>query len=90
MKLANFTYTDQKGQESLRKVLITGTPSNKYSGIDVTEYTDEELVEFAVEYDRLHDEFLSQVELLKDSLDMKYNYRQFLETGISNMQVEVL
>lgn len=90
MKLANFTYTDQKGQESLRKVLIIGAPSNKYSGIDVTEYSDEEIVEFAIEYDRLHDEFLSEVEILKDSMDMKHNYRQFLETGIRDMQTEIL
>ena len=90
MKLANFEYTDLKGKQSKRKVLIISTPTNKLSGIDVTEYSDEDIAEFAVEYDKLHDDFLLEVELLKDNMDMKHNYRQFLEMNIADMTTETL
>ena len=90
MKLANFKYTDLKGKQSPRKVLVLSTPTNKLSGIDVTEYSDEDIAEFAVEYDKLHDEFLAEVEHLKEYMDMKHNYRQFLETNIAELTTEVL
>jgi hypothetical protein len=90
MKLANFEYTDLKGKQSHRKVLIISTPTNKLSGIDVTEYSDEDIAEFAVEYDKLHDEFLEEVEHLKEFMDMKHNYRQFLEINIAEMTTEIL
>jgi hypothetical protein len=90
MKLANFQYTDLKGKQSPRKVLIISTPTNKLSGIDVTEYTDEDIAEFAVEYDKLHEEFLEGVEHLKIIMDMKHNYRQFLEIGITELVTETI
>ena len=90
MKLAKFNYTDLKGKQSSRKVLVMSTPTNKLSGIDVTEYSDEDIAEFAVEFDRLHDEYLAEVDNLKSIYDMKHNYRQFLEQSIVDMETEVL
>ena len=90
MKLATFKYTDLKGKESNRKVLLMGTPSNKYSGIDVSEYSDEDIAEFAVKYDKLHDKYIKDLDSLKESLDMVHNYRQFLEISVADMQTEVL
>ena len=90
MKLAKFNYTDLKGKQSSRKVLVMSTPTNKLSGIDVTEYSDEDIAEFAVDFDNLHEEYMSAVEDLKNAFDMKHNYRQFLEQSITDMETEVL
>ena len=90
MKLANFEYTDLKGKQSHRKVLVLSTPTNKLSGIDVTEFSDEDIAEFVVAYDRIYDNFLEEVEHLKEFMDMKYNYRQFLEKNITELTTEVL
>lgn len=90
MKLADFDYTDLKGKQSHRKILITGTPSNKYSGLDVTECNDEEIALFAVEYEKIHNKFLSELDVLQRNSDMKYKYRQFLEPNINNLSTEII
>jgi len=90
MKLAKFEYTDLKGKQSNRKVLVLSTPTNKLSGIDVSEYDDETVAQFAVEYDKLHDKYISDLEKLQKSMDLKHNYRQFLEQNVTELQTEII
>jgi hypothetical protein len=90
MKLATFGYTDLKGKKSNRVILVSSMPSNKLSGIDVTELSDEEVGTFANKYDSLHDEFIAKVQELKASYDLKFNYRQFLESGITDLTTETI
>lgn len=88
MKLAKFEYTDTKGKITQREVFVVTMPTNKLSGIDVTELTEEEQAVFAIEYDALVDEFHSKVDALKKQFDITHNFRQFLETGIKNLELE--
>ena len=88
MKLATFSYTDTKGKNSSRRLLITGTPSDKMSGIDVTKYNDEAIAEFSAQYDLLHEAFTEQVRKLEETFDMKYNFRQFFESKMTDLEVE--
>jgi glutaredoxin-related protein len=90
MKFATFHYKDLKGKETDRKVLLMDTPSNKYVGLDVSELDDEDIATFAAEYDYLLDEFMESVANLKEQYDLKYNHRQFLETGVSDLEVTTI
>ena len=87
MKIAKFTYEDLKGKITNRKVLVTSEPSNKVSGIDVTELEPTEQQEFAEAYAALTAAFVLEIEALKDAWDVKHNYRQFIADKMSNVEV---
>ena len=84
MKYTEFTYTDAKGKVTDRKVLVIQEPSNKLMGIDVSELSEADRDDFAKGYDEIHQEFLKVIEVLKNNFDVKHNFRQFIDTNISN------
>lgn len=86
MKLVTFGYTDLKGKNSVRSVVAIGMPTNKLSGIDVGELSEEEVAEFYGKYQAIHEEFIQKAEALKEEFDLKHKYRQFLETGIKDLE----
>lgn len=88
MKIAEFDYVDLKGKESHRVVFLTGAPSNKYSGIDLTKVEEEDAGLFINEYQTLQENFQKEVELLKEKYDVKHNFRQFLEQSVSNLVID--
>ena len=62
-------------------------PSNKLTGIDVTELESVQAQQLAREYDRLLDAFRQSVAELYTDFDVKHNYRQFLHEKIESLQV---
>lgn len=84
MKYTEFTYTDAKGKVTERKVLVIQEPSNKLMGIDVSELSESDRIDFAKGYDEIHQEFLKVVEVLKNNFDVKHNFRQFIDANIAN------
>ena len=87
MKFAAFKYTDTKGKISQRKLLVLDQPSNKLTGIDVTEVEAAVARQLAVEYDRLLDAFRQNVLELYTDFDVRNNYRQFLHSNVENLEV---
>jgi methionine synthase I (cobalamin-dependent) len=90
MKLINFKYIDIKGKETERDLAVLHNPSDKYVGYDVGELTDEEVVQFAVEYDKLHSEFQEKIAGLVEKYDMRYKFRTFLEKSMSGIVSETI
>lgn len=88
MKLAKFEYTDLKGKVTNREVCVVSMPSNKLSGIDVTELSEEEQAMFSAEYDLLVEEFQGKLTALKEQYGVNHNFRQFLEAGIKFLDME--
>ena len=87
MKFAAFKYTDTKGKISQRKLLVLDQPSNKLTGIDVTEVEAAVAQQLAREYDRLLGVFQQSVVELYADFDVRNNYRQFLQTKIESLEV---
>jgi hypothetical protein len=87
MKFAAFKYTDTKGKISQRKLLVLDQPSNKLTGIDVTEVEAAVARQLAVEYDRLLDAFRQSVVELYADFDVRNNYRQFLQSNVESLEV---
>jgi len=87
MKFAAFKYTDTKGKISQRKLLVLDQPSNKLTGIDVTELEPVQALQLAREYDRLLDAFRQSVLELYTDFDVEHNYRQFLQSKIESLEV---
>lgn len=88
MKIATFIYTDSKGKISKREVVITGMPSDKLSGIDISEMVTEDCNDFVAAYSDIQARYISDIENLKAEFDLKHNFRQFLEKNITEMEVE--
>ena len=86
MKIAKFTYQDLKGKVTEREVLVVSEPTNKVSGIDISELGPDEQQEFAEAYQQLLNTFVAEVNALKAAWDVKHNYRQFLADKITNLE----
>lgn len=87
MKFAAFKYTDAKGKITQRKLLVLDQPSNKLTGIDVTELESTEAQQLARQYDKLLDAFRQSVVELYADFDVRNNYRQFLHEKIESLEV---
>ena len=77
MKLVDFSYTDLKGKETTRKVLVTHMPTNKVMGVDVSEIDYEQAVYFGQSYQLLLDDFTKKVAELEAHYDVRHRVRQF-------------
>lgn len=87
MKTITFDYTKKDGSTSERTLLALVTPGgDKYAGIDISELDPKAGAEFVNKYEQLHNEFLEAVKTLQADYDLKHNYRQFLVSGMSNIE----
>lgn len=87
MKRLIFNYRKSNGEVSTRDLLAFVTPGNKYAGIDMSPLTTPEVVEdFTAEAAALHNEFMQKMTTLQAKYDLKHNYRQFLESGVSMLE----
>lgn len=77
MKLLDFSYTDLKGKETTRKVLVTQLPTDKVMGVDVTEIDYQQALEFAQSYKEVFHDFLDKVAQLEAHYDLRHRVRQF-------------
>jgi hypothetical protein len=72
-EVKEFHYKDSKGKETDRTVYMIGTPSDKYFGVDLSEFDTEERMYYAQELRNLY-AFVH--EGIKD-LGLKHNFRYF-------------
>lgn len=85
MKTITFDYRKADGSTSERTLLVLTSPGDKYSGIDVSELDPEKGAEFVAEYEKLHEDFLEKALELQKKYDLKFKYRQFFESGMTNV-----
>jgi hypothetical protein len=85
MKTITFNYRKSDGSISERTLLALITPGNKYAGIDISSLPPELGAEFVNRYEQLHIDFLAEVKELQAEYDVKHNYRQFNEEGMSDI-----
>lgn len=86
MKIVSFTYTKTTGDKSDRVLAVTSEPSKFVEGIDISQFSHDELAEFTVQYGNLVDEFKQkQFELLK-TFDLKHNFRRFYPEQMTNVE----
>lgn len=85
MKLLTFGYTKESGDSSNRTLLVFSAPTDKYAGIDLSELDPEEAQAFVVKANTLRDKYLSDLNILQNSYDLKFRYRQFIPKGMSDI-----
>ncbi len=85
MQTLTFKYTKADGKTSERMLLALVTPTNKYAGIDVSELSPEHAGNFIRLAEELHAKYIQSLQRLQDEFDLTHNYRQFLESGVSDI-----
>lgn len=86
MKNLVFSYTKKDGSVSSRNLLVQSSPSDCYAGIDISEMDPTEADDFVVSMQFEYGVYLNTVAKLKEAYDLKHNYRQFLASGMSNIE----
>lgn len=86
MKTLTFKYTKKDNSVSERLLLAMVQPTDKFAGIDVTQLDGNEAAEFIALANTLHSEYLAKMGELQDRFDLKHNYRQFLASGVTNLE----
>lgn len=86
MKTITFKYTKKDGSESERTLLAMISPGgDKYAGIDLSELEPANAAQFVRLADELHKEYLSKLNSLQIDYDLKFAYKQFLVSGMSDI-----
>ena len=83
-ELNHFTYTKKIGQVSERDVYIVSVPSNKYFGIDLTEFSEAEKEIYVAELEEIYRHYKQKLEAEIQMLGLSSCYRNFLESGVSD------
>lgn len=86
MKTITFNYTKKDGSTSERTLLALVTPGgDKYAGIDLSELSPEQAAEFAQLAAQLHDAYIMKLQALQADFNLRFDYKQFLVSGMSNI-----
>lgn len=90
MKVKTFNYTDAKGKQSSRKLLVVTEPVDKVSGVDLSEMSDEVIGEFAERYNQIHDAYMQAMTNLQNEFDLNYRFRQFIPERMADVVSETI
>ena len=86
MKTLTFTYTKADGSTSERTLLALVTPGgDKFAGIDLSSLEPERAREFVEVAQDLYENYISSLTTLQAEFDLRHNYRQFNESGVSDL-----
>lgn len=85
MKVKSFIYTKADGSKSNRVVAAISEPSQNMFGIDITELDPVVQGQFAAELQMVLDKRKDDIEHLMGRYDIKYNYRTFKASGMSEV-----
>lgn len=85
MKTLTFKYTKSDNSVSERTLLVMTSPSDAFSGIDVSSLDDNSAAEFLAMASKLNDEYLEMMKALQARFDLKHNFRKFLPAGMSDI-----
>ena len=80
-----FNYTDAKGKKSHRVVYVTSKPTDKLSGIDLSELSQVDQARYSLAHDALLQEYLDNVAALQAAMDVKHKYRQFFPNKMESV-----
>lgn len=88
MLVHTFTYTDSKGKNSERTVVMHVVPTKLYGGTDISELEPLEMALYVEALDKLKTAYALAVDRLQIDLDLKHRYRQFKPEQMTNVTTE--
>lgn len=85
MRLTTFTYEKADGKISDRKVVFLDSDTELKAAVDLSELDNEEAWSFVADLEVLKEEQLKQLYKLMEEHDLKYRYRQFKPSKMTNI-----
>lgn len=90
MNIITFKYTKVDGKVSHRVISPVVAPSTMWEGTDLSELEAVDQVMYAQALGKLNDEHKAKILALQEEFDLKYKYRRFDPTKMSNIVTEAL
>lgn len=88
MKTIDFDYTDSKGKESSRTLVVISEPSEKYFGIDISELGASDSGEIIAELKEAMEYHKAELEHIMAKYDIKGSFRFFFANKMTNTSYE--
>lgn len=88
MKLLTFKYTKADGSESDRNLVVSVEPTSFFAGTDISELTMEDQALYIAALNAAKEEYMGAIEALNVEFDVKFRYRQFDPSRMTNVVVE--
>lgn len=86
MKVIAFSYTDSKGKQTNRQVMVVSEPTKNVAAIDLEGLSDASIQGFVTSYNKLYDEFMAKVAELKSEWpDCEFKFRNFKSDNMENV-----
>ena len=85
MTILTFDYTKSDGKKSKRVLLVTGEPSQLFSGADISSLEPADQVAYSNALAAAKTEWLTRVSEINAEFDMNYSFRQFKPDNMTNI-----
>ena len=90
MNTITFQYTKDDKSTSNRVLAVRVKPNTMYEGIDLSELSEEEQGAAADALTQAYSDFLFAVGAVEEKFDLKYRYRRFNTTKMTNIEVDTI
>ena len=88
MKTLTFKYTDAKGKESSRVLLVSAEPTDLISGTDITVLEPQDQVQYIDEVAAAKAIYLERIKELNQEFDINFSFRQFKPANMKDVITE--
>ena len=90
MNIITFDYTKKDESISKRVLAVMVKPNKMYEGLDLSELSEEEQGAAGEAVTKAYNEYLSALSLVEEQFDLKYRYRRFDTTKMTNIEVDTI
>ena len=90
MNIITFDYTKKDESVSKRVLAVMVKPNKMYEGLDLSELSEEEQGAAGEAVTKAYNEYLSALGLVEEQFDLKYRYRRFDTTKMTNIEVDII
>lgn len=87
-EIISFTYRKANGEVSNRQLVPFTKPGRFFSGIDVSELSEEEQGRYLAALEKVREAYQIELAKLADTFDLNHRYRQFAEDRMTIINIE--
>ena len=90
MNIITFQYTKDDKSTSNRVLAVMVKPNTMYEGLDLSELSEEEQGAAGEAVTKAYGDFLFALGAIEEQFDLKYRYRRFNPTKMTNIEVDAI
>ena len=90
MNIITFQYTKDDKSTSNRVLAVMVKPNTMYEGLDLSELSEEEQGAASAACTQAYSDYLFALGAVEEQFDLKYRYRRFNPTKMTNIEVDAI